>query len=124
MDARLFLKDSKKKYDVIFTDTFSNALSLPFHLLTLEHLNAIKNHLSKKGLAVFNIVGDATFGDLYSKRVDNTLRLVFGNCLAHSIEYDPDKRTNIVYLCNHNHTASDQVIYSDNKNTSGIDFFE
>jgi spermidine synthase len=123
-DARLYIKESQKIYDVILTDTFSNSLSLPFHLVTIEHLRNIRKRLSKNGIAIFNIIGDASFNDLYTKRIDNTLRLTFGNCLSNPLEYNPQKRTNIVYICNKNQTARDNVFYTDNKNNSAIDFFD
>jgi predicted membrane-bound spermidine synthase len=122
-DARIYIKKSKEKYDVIITDTYEG-LSLPFHLITIEHLKNIKSHLSENGLAIFNIIGDASLGDLFTKRIDNTLRHAFGNCLANTIEYNPKKRTNIVYICNINKMAEDNVFYTDNKNMSALDFFK
>jgi predicted membrane-bound spermidine synthase len=123
MDARMYIKESQEKYDVILTDTFNNGLSVPYHLVTVNHLNNIKNILSKNGIAIFNIIGDASLSDVYSKRIDNTLRYTFGNCLANPIQYTPNKITNIIYICNKNNTAKDRVVYTDNKNNSGIDFF-
>ena len=123
-DARLYIKESQKKYDVILTDIFSNSLSLPYHLVTIEHLSNIRKLLYKNGIAIFNIIGDASLNDLYTKRIDNTLRLTFGNCLSNPLEYNPQKRTNIVYICNKNQTARDHVFYTDNKNNSVIDFFD
>jgi len=123
MDARMYIKESQEKYDVILTDTFNNGLSAPYHLVTVNHLNNIKNILSKNGIAIFNIIGDASLSDVYSKRIDNTLRYTFGNCLANPIQYTPNKITNIIYICNKNNTAKDRVVYTDNKNNSGIDFF-
>lgn len=122
-DARIYIKENKEKYDVIITDTFEG-LSIPFHLITIEHLRNIKTHLSKNGIAIFNIIGDASLGDSFTKRIDNTLRHAFGNCLANTIKYNPKEITNIVYICNIKETANDKVFYVDNKNLSTIDLFK
>jgi spermidine synthase len=53
-DGRVFLKGSKKKYDIIFLDAY-NADGIPFHLTTVEFMQLVRERLSDHGVALANI---------------------------------------------------------------------
>ncbi len=53
-DGRLFVKRSRKKYDVIVLDAYQNDY-IPFHLTTLEFLREVKSRLKDDGVVVANI---------------------------------------------------------------------
>jgi len=72
---------------------------------------------------MFNIIANAYFKDKYSKRIDNTIRSVFGHCVIIPIKYTKIA-TNLVYSCANNNDADDSVVYVDNLNTSTTDSFE
>jgi len=60
-DARAFLQDSSKKYDLISIDVFLHNQSgyiIPEHLVTKEFFTVVKNHLDSNGAMVMNFVGD------------------------------------------------------------------
>ncbi|MFU8797988.1 MAG: spermidine synthase, partial [Gammaproteobacteria bacterium] len=123
-DARTYVKNTMEYYDVIVSDVYSNTMTIPAHLLTQEHLQAIQARLAPDGIAVFNIIARPLLTDAYSKRMDNTVRSVFQRCMATPLKYSPEI-TNIIYLCRNSKEKEedDRQIYTDNKNSSTMDFF-
>jgi len=121
-DARPFLKYNTKKFDVIISDAFNSRQSIPFYLLTQEHMRNIKKAINPGGYAMFNIIANPTFSTSYSKRVDNTIRSVFKNCVAIPVDY-ANKPTNIVYVCYMAKNTGDTTIYTDDKNSVSLDFY-
>jgi hypothetical protein len=86
-------------------------------------MQVIKSHLNPKGgYAVFNIIANPLFNDRYAKRVDNTIRSVFGSCTVTPVRYF-NELSNLIYACSNLTDASDHVIYTDNMNTSTTDSF-
>jgi len=55
-DARTYINNSKKKYDVIYSDTFRNAISLPYQLTTVEAIKKQYNLLNEGGLVMVNVI--------------------------------------------------------------------
>ncbi len=55
-DARIYLNENKKKYDVIFGDAFNSASAIPFHLATKEAVRKEYDALNDGGLVMVNIV--------------------------------------------------------------------
>ncbi len=54
-DGRVFLKRTKKKYDIIFLDAYQGG-EIPFHLTTVEFLREVKARLKDDGVVVSNII--------------------------------------------------------------------
>jgi predicted membrane-bound spermidine synthase len=55
-DARVFLTTSKKTYDVILCDVFTSHYSIPFHLVTQEALQQMRERLNPSGVLLINIL--------------------------------------------------------------------
>jgi spermidine synthase len=55
MDGRIFLKRTKKKYDMIFLDAYRGE-HIPFHLTTVEFLREVKKKLKDGGVVASNIL--------------------------------------------------------------------
>ena len=55
-DARTFLMNSDKKYDLIILDAYA-ADYVPFHLLTQEYFQILNDHLEPGGVVVSNLIG-------------------------------------------------------------------
>ncbi|MBA2654495.1 MAG: fused MFS/spermidine synthase [Gammaproteobacteria bacterium] len=120
-DARKFLKHSPKKFDAVVSDVYSSHYTIPFHLLTQEYFQSIQQILNPNGVAIFNIIANPMLYDSYSKRVDNTIRSVFKNCMTVPIPYH-NGAANIIYICSAK-SIPDKTVYTDNRNPSMIDIF-
>ena len=55
-DARIYLNENKKKYDVIFVDAFNSAAAIPFQLTTKEAVIKEYNALNDGGVIMVNII--------------------------------------------------------------------
>ena len=53
-DGRLFLQQSKDKYDIVLIDAYRGPF-VPFHLLTKEFYQVVKNHLADGGVVAQNV---------------------------------------------------------------------
>ena len=59
-DARVFLKRSRKTYDLILMDAYTAnkyGSFVPFHLATTEFFGIVDEHLSENGVFAFNVIG-------------------------------------------------------------------
>jgi len=54
MDGRMYLKRTKKKYDIIMLDAYA-ADHIPFHLTTVEFVRLVRDHLKEGGLVASNL---------------------------------------------------------------------
>jgi len=120
-DARQFLNQTPKTYDVIIGDTYSNRFQVPSHLLTQEYFQAIQQHLKIGGYAIFNLILNPTLNSAYDQRLDYTLRSVFPHCMSLPLRYT-NHPTNVLYLCHHQgSTHQDRTIYRDNQHSIELD---
>jgi len=55
-DARTFINHSTQKYDVIYSDTFRNAINLPYQLTTVEAIRKQYHLLNEGGLVMVNVI--------------------------------------------------------------------
>ena len=56
-DARSFLNDSDRRYDVICDDAFNSSLSVPFQLATVQAVRRQYDMLNENGVVIANIAG-------------------------------------------------------------------
>lgn len=120
-DARDYLNNTNKKYDVIVSDVYSNARSIPSHLLTSEYFRLVNHVLQDAGFAIFNIIAKPTLDDAYSETIDNTIRSVFKHCMVVPLPYTTGP-SNIIYICQKNPNMN-KDLYTDDKNRANLDFF-
>ncbi|MDD3149898.1 MAG: fused MFS/spermidine synthase [Candidatus Gastranaerophilales bacterium] len=71
-DARVFVRNSKKKYDLIILDIFSND-GMPYRFMTEEFLEEISKILSKRGLIGANIFSHS--------KIDSEKNIIFKSML-------------------------------------------
>jgi spermidine synthase len=121
-DARTFLRNTTQKFDAIVSDVYSSRYTIPFHLVTQEYFKSVRSVLKPNGIAIFNIIANPMMRNNYSKRIDNTIRSVFKNCMIFAIPYR-NGPANILYVCPRENNI-DQTIYTDNKNASMIDVYQ
>lgn len=76
-DARVFLRTTAARYDIIWLDVFARHL-IPFHLTTQEFFSEVRAHLSPDGVLAVNLASTGDGADrLRSYAVVETLRTVF-----------------------------------------------
>lgn len=67
-DGRLFLTQSKTRYDMIMIDAYRGPF-VPFHLLTKEFYQIVADHLSAGGVVVQNVAPDTMLFDSAVKTI-------------------------------------------------------
>ncbi|MCE7978636.1 MAG: hypothetical protein DYH03_16220 [Nitrospira sp. NTP1] len=76
-DARVFLRDTKATYDVIWVDAFARHL-IPFHLTTVEFFSELRGRLNPNGVLALNLASSGEGGDLQrASAVVQTLKRSF-----------------------------------------------
>jgi len=88
MDARLFFARTGKKYDLIYGDAYNSFISVPWHLLTTEFNEKIKNSLNPDGLYAINFISKVkgegselydSVNKTFSETFPNYYTLAFGS---------------------------------------------
>jgi predicted membrane-bound spermidine synthase len=54
-DARVFISNTDKRYDMVVVDAYSQQIYIPFHLSTVEFFQTIRQHLNETGLVALNV---------------------------------------------------------------------
>jgi spermidine synthase len=98
-DARDYVMNTNKKYDLIILDTFS-AAGHPFHLFTIESFKETKRILKKDGIIMVNSYGLLRGKDsLAYKSIARTLGNTFPYLKAYSLVMEPEECLGNVLLC-------------------------
>ena len=113
-DARTFVRNAKSaSYDAVVIDLYTNLATIPWHVATGEFYTEIRDIVTNDGYVFLNVIGYPWMDDPYSKRIDNTIRMVFGNCRVNAGTYE-NRPTNLVYGCKKDiSNENDGTIYSD-----------
>jgi spermidine synthase len=71
-DGRLFLSESKERYDIILIDAYRGPF-VPFHLLTKEFYQIVKDHLADGGVVAQNVEPSTMLFDSAVKTINAVL---------------------------------------------------
>ncbi len=100
-DARTFLNENKKLYDLVFIDAFNSALSIPFHLTTIESTKLVYDSLNDEGIVLVNIISSIS-GDKgrFFRAEYETYKKVFPQVYVFPVEdvNSPNKIQNIIMV--------------------------
>ena len=88
-DGRIFVTLSKKKYDIVIIDAFTQQIYIPFHLATVEFFTKLKDRLSEQGIVAMNVSAPRVDSPLLQS-IMNTLRLVFRHVYLFRIPLSSD----------------------------------
>lgn len=82
-DGRVFLNKSDKKYNVVLMDVFNSHFSIPYHLTTVEAMQAVYNTLDDDGVVITNIISSVqgSLSGFYLAEL-STYKKVFPRVLA------------------------------------------
>ncbi len=125
VEARSFLSTTHEKYDVVILDAFNGLSLAPEHLVTREFYGQVKSVLKPGGVFAANYIVSPVFSDLFSRRLDNTLRTVFPNLNRQVLSRNNvwnNPYANVIYSYFYYPGADrDDTIYTDDRNTSLFD---
>ncbi len=77
-DARVHVRDSDERYDLIYLDVYDHLLTVPWTMVTVEALTEMADHLEPDGLFVANVLSPlAGPGLAFVERFQATLDEVF-----------------------------------------------
>lgn len=119
-DAYLFMLNARQKYDLIVVDVFSAVRSIPMNFVTADFFRMVKERLKPNGIMVANVITSPSFGNDFSRGLDNTLRQVFPQYLDRRVlqPYNPYGRdlANVEYV--YYNYPPDKTVYTQDKNAS------
>jgi spermidine synthase len=97
-DARNFLSETEKTYDLIILDAFSKNY-VPFHLMTLEYFKLLDKKLTSEGVIISNNIGSMA-GDRSDivRAVYKTISQVFPSVYVFPIEHNLQNLQNIILV--------------------------
>lgn len=98
-DARAVLQTTDQKYDVVVTDAYHD-ISVPYHMVTQEFAQTVKNKLTREGLYLINIIDIFPDARLV-KSLIKTLQMEF-NYVDVWLEEVPEQVTRITYVISAN----------------------
>lgn len=99
IDGRVFLMNSNKKYDIIFSDAYNSFISVPWHLATQEFFRLAKSRLSDDGAFAINIVSPQEGEDnVFFNSLLATFTTVFDNHYILTYGNNPLDTQNIVLI--------------------------
>ncbi len=128
-DARILLRDSPEKYDVIFSDVMNSGFYIPPHLSSQEFFMEMKKKLSPEGVIFVNFIGVIPFKPMsLTGSMIKTITSIFPN--YEIVALDSAKSTklrNIVFILRHDNqkinlpdVVIDDMINSNKKQISEL----
>ena len=125
MDARAYLNQTDKKFDMIVLDLCRDPISMADSLVTAEFFADVRDHLKTGGVMAGNYFASPGFHDPYSRNLDVTMRAAFPNLNRQVIgEFNvwknSDDWANVVYSYVHYPEHKHQP-YTDLKSTITFD---
>lgn len=90
-DGRLFVKRTKKKYDMIFLDAYQNDY-IPFHLTTVEFLMEVKSKLREDGVVVANITSP------FKNKFFDSMVMTYKKVFPHLYIFAGKRKRNFIFI--------------------------
>jgi len=85
-DARRFVSSTTRRFDAVVVDVYSNRLSIPGHLVTLEFWQATARILKPGGVMLANLVLDSRLESDYARNLLATVERVYGRCAVEVLQ--------------------------------------
>ncbi|MGI8468180.1 MAG: fused MFS/spermidine synthase [Pyrinomonadaceae bacterium] len=90
-DGRVFLNQTKEKYDVVLVDAFGAVFSVPFQLTTVEAVRKMSGILNENGLVIVNLISAVEGDDSKFLQAEyKTCAEVFPNVLLFKVRLEKD----------------------------------
>jgi spermidine synthase len=89
-DGRIFLQETRQRYDLIVLDAYSRSY-VPFHLMTAEFFELVSSHLTSNGIVISNLIsGTSSNNDQLLTAETNTIHTVFPNVYTFAVQGTSD----------------------------------
>jgi spermidine synthase len=98
-DARVFLNQCRRKYDIVYLDTFGSAVIVPYYMTTVETARLVYDALTPDGVAVLNVLSaiDGERGQFFRAELA-TYRAVFPRVEVFKLNDSADIPGNVVIV--------------------------
>jgi SAM-dependent methyltransferase len=110
-DARVFLKKTDQKYDVVFMDAFGTLFSVPYHLTTQESMREVRRVLNDDGVLIMNLGGAlAGPGSGFFRAEIATLKSVFSTVRIFKVKDEKrlDEMQNLIIVASNQALSGSQ----------------
>ncbi len=100
-DARLFLRESDDRYDVVYLDVFDHLLTVPWTMVTVEAVEAMAGRMEPDGLFMANVLSPlGGLGTEFLERLGATLAEVFHEVRMYRVnpDYAPEVTQNLIVV--------------------------
>jgi spermidine synthase len=119
-DARRFVRNTAKQFDVVVVDAFSSHTSVPSHLVTREFWQDTRHAMKPLGILLVNLILDGKLETPYARNLLATLEGVFGRC-AVEVLHKSHALSNVIVSCYNSSIPSTTTPYSDERNGADVD---
>jgi spermidine synthase len=93
-DGRVFLNQTKNKYDVVLVDAFGSVYSVPFQLTTVEAVRKMRDVLTDDGAVILNMISAIEGeGSMFLQAEYKTYKTVFPNVYLFKVRTERDDQT-------------------------------
>ncbi len=90
-DARVFLREEGRRYDVVYLDVFDHLVTVPWTVITEEALGDMASHLEAGGLFMANVLAPTTGpGAPFLRRLLATVETAFDDVRVYAAQPDAD----------------------------------
>jgi spermidine synthase len=108
-DGRIFLANSKARYDIILIDAYRGPF-VPFHLLTKEFYQIVKDHLTEGGVVAQNVEPSTMLFDSAAKTIHAVFPqldfyLADGNVVTIALDGGPRTPDDVQHMANQRQAA-------------------
>ena len=115
-DARVFLRESGRAYDIVYLDVFDNLLTVPWTMVTAEALRDMATRLEPNGVFVANVLSPQEGpGTAFLERFRATLETVFVESRVYltDADADPGATQNMIVLAANDASALPDVSWTE-----------
>lgn len=109
-DARVYVNREHEPYDVLHMDAFGSAGRVPFHLMTKEMFERLKENMREDGIVIVNVHGAYEGGGLlYPAVYAKTANSVFKTVAVYQFTDSPNMPQNLVLVASETRVLPEKI---------------
>ena len=119
-DARTWTRlQDEQSWDALIVDVYSGRY-IPVHMTTIEWMREARSRVRIGGYFIMNTLVEDPPG-LFGRRIDTTVRTVFGDCEVERSRHRTQRVGNRFYVCRRNAHDADRTVYRDTLSSAAAD---